>query len=173
MFSKVINLKGNGQILSKYQYEYQNNRYDLILVFADADKGSLQFVNTIETLGYKLFGDKAKGKLVFMFVNPVTLQVVLSHFGDVELKEKSKKLNSDYVLKLTGIKNYDAKDEQIKELVSKINSTNYNNMKERIKSLSTDYHVIPSTNLLNFLKNFENDDTSWVEDINKQIESFW
>ena len=168
-FSDVINLKGNGQILSRYQYEFQTNKHDMVLVFADADNGSLQFIDIIEKIGERIFGDKTKGKLVFMFVNPVTLQVVLSHFGDVELKSKSKKKNSVFVKELVGIDNYDAKEEQIKEIISKINSNNYLDMKKRIEKLSKDYHIVPSTNILEFLSYFENDDTSWIDDINNQI----
>ena len=173
IFSKVINLKGNGNILSKYQYEFQTGRYDIVLVFSDADKGSKQFVQIIEGLGSNLFGDKNKGELVFMFVNPVNLQVVLSHFGDVELNKKSKKGNSDIVYELTNVENYDAKEEQIKEIISLINTRNYYEMKERISKLSTNYYVVPSTNFLLFLNRFENDDTSWIDEINKQIASIW
>ena len=169
IFSPIVNLKGNGNIVARYQYEFQTNRYDLILVFADADKGSSQFINIIEGLGEKVFGDKDKGKLVFMYVNPVTLQLVLSHFGDVLLKNVGKKENSKIVEELTGISNYDAKDDQIKEMISKITYTNYKKMKERIKNISNDYHIVPSTNILSFLNNFENDDTSWIDEINKLI----
>ena len=169
IFLPVVNLKGNGEIVSRYQYKYQTTRYDLILVFADADKGSKQFIEIIEKLGENIFGDKEKGKLVFMFVNPVTLQVILSHFDKVKLLHTGKKENAIKVKELTGIEKYDAKEEQIKELIGKINSRNYIIMKENIKELSTDYKVKPSTNILSFLKNFENDDTSWVDEICNQI----
>ena len=168
-FSNVINVKGNGNILARYQYEFQTNRYDLVLVFADADKGSTQFISIIEGIGEKIFGDKKKGVLIFMFVNPVTMQVILSHLGDVELNHVSKNKNSETIRKLTGIDNYDAKEKQINELMQKINSRNYQEMKRRIEKMSSDYRVVPSTNLLMFLKNFENDDTSWVDEINNQI----
>lgn len=170
IFSPIINLKGNGKILARYQYEFQTNRHDLILVFADADEGSNQFIEIIEKLGLRIFGDATKGKLVFMFVNPVTLQIVLSHFGDVKLLNKSKKENSKFVFDYTGIDNYDAKEEQIKEITQKINTKNYYDMKSRISKLSDDYHIIPSTNILCFLNCFENKDESWINDINKQID---
>lgn len=168
-FPPVINLKGNGQIFPRYQYEFQTDRYDLVLVFADADKGSKQFIAIIEKIGKEIFGDSAKGKLVFMFVNPVTMQIVLSHFEKIELNHKSKKINSDLIKELTGIENYDAKDDQIKELIQKVTYTNYPIMKENIKDLSKDYLVVPSTNILTFLENFENDDSTWIDEIKNQI----
>ena len=58
IFPPIINLKGNGQIVSRYHYEYQNGRNDLILVFSDADKSSEQFIEIIEKLGKDVFGDK-------------------------------------------------------------------------------------------------------------------
>ena len=168
-FSNVINVKGNGNILPRYQYEFQTNRYDLVLIFADADKGSSQFIDIIEGIGEKVFGDKNKGVLIFMFVNPVTMQVILSHLDDVKLNYKSKNKNSEIIKKLTGIENYDAKDTQIKDLIQKVNYRNYEDMKRRISKLSNDYYKSPSTNLLQFLKNFENDDTTWIDEINNQI----
>lgn len=168
-FSPVVNLKGNGQIFPRYQYEFQTNKYDLVLVFADADKGSKQFIEIIQKIGKELFGDSSKGKLVFMFVNPVTMQIVLSHFAKINLKHKAKKINADMIKEITGIENYDAKEEQIKELIGKVNYKNYQIMKENIKELSNDYMVVPSTNILSFLENFESDDVSWIDEINNQI----
>ena len=169
IFSDVINLKGNGKIISRYQYEIQTGRYDLILVFCDADKGSSQFFDIVHKIGEDIFNDKNKGILVFIFANPVTLQIVLSHFGKVELSEKAKKLNKEIIKELTGIENYDAKDNQIKELISKINYTNYKIMKGNIKNISEDYRIIPSTNFLKFINRFESDDTTWIDEINRMI----
>ena len=60
-----------------------------------------------------------------MFVNPVTMLVVLSHFDKIQALSKSKKQNAEIIKKLTGIENYDAKDDQIKGLISKISYKNY------------------------------------------------
>ena len=168
-FSKVVNLKGNGNIISRYQYEFQTNKYDLVLVFADADKGSEQFIKIIESLGERLFGEKEKGGLIFMFVNPVTMQVVLSHLGEVSLTHKSKKANTTIIKDMTGIDNYTAKSDQIDAIIKMVKYSNYNDMKNRIRKLSEDYHDIPSTNILRFFENFENDDTTWIDEINEQI----
>lgn len=54
-------------------------------------------------------------------------------------------------------------------MISKINSRNYLVMKDNISLLSTDYLQVPSTNFLSFLNNFESDDTSWIDEINDEI----
>ena len=114
-------------------------------------------------------GYEEKGILVFIFSNPVTLQIVLSHFGKVELKDKAKKQNQQIIFELTGFKNYDAKEEQIKELIDKITYTNYQTMKENLQTILKDYKDIPSTNILLFLNRFESDDVSWIDEINKEM----
>ena len=107
-FPPSVNAKGNGKIFARYQYEIQRGYYDLILVFCDADKGSEQFLSIVYEIGEKFFSSGEDGFKVFIFANPVTLQIVLSHFGDVLLTKVSKKSNADVVESLTGIKNYDA-----------------------------------------------------------------
>lgn len=67
---------------------------------------------------------------VFIFANPVTLQIVLSHFGDVNLTKVGKKSNAAAVEDLTGIKNYEARKEQISEMISKIHLVLLMNSKE-------------------------------------------
>ena len=103
-FPPSVNAKGNGRIFARYQYEIQRGFYDLILVFCDADKGSEQFLSIVHEIGEKFFSSKERGFEVFIFANPVTLQIVLSHFGDVSLTKVAKKSNADAVEKLTGIK---------------------------------------------------------------------
>ena len=42
-FSETINVKGNGNIPAKYQFEQQLDYYDIVLIFCDADNGSEHF----------------------------------------------------------------------------------------------------------------------------------
>ena len=42
-------------------------------------------------------------------------------------------------------------------------------MKENVGKLSTDNNVISSTNILKFIENFESDDESWIEEINRRL----
>jgi uncharacterized Rmd1/YagE family protein len=165
-FPPAINVKGNGKIVARYQYEIQRGFNDVILVFCDADKGSSQFLNIVNDIGEKFFVDKKYGLEVFIFANPVTLQIVLSHFGDVMLKNVSKKKNADIVEKLTGVANYDAKEEQIESIINQIHFISIDILKKRLKIISTDFRIIPSTNFLHFLELFESDDCGWIDSIN-------
>lgn len=162
-----VNAKGNGRIFARYQYEVQRGFYDLILVFCDADKGSEQFLDIVHRIGKAFFSSPEAGFNVFMFANPVTLQIVLSHFGDISLTKVSKQSNAAIVEKLTGIKNYAAAQDQIKEMVGKIHYSSLGAFKERLKRLSTRFDDLPSTNFLLFLERFESDDVSWINEINR------
>ena len=165
-FPPSVNAKGNGKIFARYQYEIQRGYYDLILVVCDADRGSEQFLSIVYEIGEKFFSSREDGFKVFIFANPVTLQIVLSHFGDILLTKVSKKSNADVVESLTGIKNYDASQEQINEMIGKIHYKSMEDFKGRLSSISYDFNDLPSTNFLLFLNRFENSDTSWVDDIN-------
>lgn len=165
-FPPSVNAKGNGKIFARYQYEIQRGYYDLILVFCDADRGSEQFLSIVYEIGEKFFSSREDGFKVFIFANPVTLQIVLSHFGDILLTKVSKKSNADAVESLTGIKNYDASQEQIDEMIEKIHFRSMEDFKGRLSSISYDFNDLPSTNFLLFLNRFENSDISWVDDIN-------
>ena len=166
-FPPSVNAKGNGKIFARYQYEIQRGFYDIILVFCDADKGSEQFLSIVYQIGEKFYLSKENGFKVFIFSNPVTLQIVLSHFGDVCLTKVSKKANAVAVEKLTGIKNYDAKQEQIDEMIGKIHYSSMKEFKERMEKLSSDFNNLPSSNFLLFLKRFESKNSSWIDDINQ------
>ena len=124
------------------------------------------FLSLVRNIGEQFFAKKENGIEVFIFANPVTLQLVLSHFGDALLTKSSKKINKEIVEKLTGIKNYDAKKEQIKEMIDKIHFSSMDVFKERISKISLDYNVVPSTNFLIFLKRFESEDAGWIDAIN-------
>ena len=163
----AVNLKGNSNILARFQYEIQRGFYDVILIFCDADKGSEQFFAIVRQLGAMFFADPKDALEVFLFVNPVTLQVVLLHFDDVTLTKVAKKANAEAVERLTGIKNYDAKQEQIEALVDRISYRSLPAFKNRLGKISTDVHDLPSTNFLLFLERFENDDTRWIDEIDR------
>lgn len=164
-FAEPINVKGNENIFPRFQNEYNKGRYDLILIFCDGDNNSLQFQNIKNQIDNNIFGVSGIAERFIIFVNPVTLQVVLSHFADIKLTHKSKKANSKIVEEVTGITNYDAKEEQIIKMINNIHFRSYEEMKRRIEEISTSISDSPSTNFLNFLKKFESDSTDWIDDI--------
>ena len=92
----AVNAKGSGNIFARYQYEFQRNFYDLVLIFCDADKGSEEFFKLVDQIG-EFFIEKENAMQVFIFVNPVTLQIVLSHYGEVSITNVGKKSNAALV----------------------------------------------------------------------------
>ena len=164
-FAKAINVKGNGNIPARFQFEIQRGFYDAVLIFCDADKDSEQFYKLVCDIRKHFFSKKEDAMEVFIFANPVTLQIVLSHFGDVNLTKVGKKSNAAAVEDLTGIKNYEARKEQISEMISKIHFSSINEFKRRLANISTNFNDVPSTNFLTFLERFESSNTSWIDKI--------
>ena len=166
---KITNAKGISSIFSRYQEKYQSDSYSLVLVFCDTDKESKK--QYYKELKKKIndFHDNDVANKIIIFGNPCTMQIILSHFADIKLKSQSKKENSNYIEEYTGIKKYDAKEEQVKELMSKITRKNYETMKNNISKISTNDKEKPSTNILYFLNNLEKENMEWIEEINKNL----
>lgn len=167
-FKAVINSKGSGNIKARFQYALQNGYYDAVLVFCDVDCMSESFLHLFDDIG-EFFENKEDAIKVFIFANPVTLEIVLSHFGEANITYSGKKTNAPIVETLTGIKNYSAKEEQIKEMIGLIHYDSLDDFKERLSNISTNIRDVPSTNFLLFLERFENDNVDWVEEIQKAI----
>lgn len=106
---------------------------------------------------------------IIIFGNPCTMQIILLHFAEIKLTSQSKTINSKYIKEYVGIDNYKATDEQRRELFSKIKRSNYEKMKENVAKLSKDDNVTSSTNILKFVKKFESDDESWMDEINSKL----
>ena len=164
---KPINAKSASNVPGIYQEEFQKNIHELVLVVCDKDRIPTEYDNIIKKLD-SIHGE-GKGHNVVTFTCPCTLQVILSHFDEVSLSTQSKKLAQPIVEKLTGVKNYDAHHDQLKEICGKIFYRSYEVMKERVGKISTCPDDIPSTNILELLCNLESEDDSWIEEINKKI----
>lgn len=164
----LINAKSINTIFARYQQKYQSDSYSLVLVFCDTDKGPS---NRYLELKRKIneFHDADVADDIVIFGNPCTMQIMLSHFEEVKLTSQSKSVNGEYIEKLVGISNYKATEEQRKEFFGKIKRENYEVMKENISRLPTNDEEISSTNFLKFVKCFESEDESWIEEINKKL----
>lgn len=167
-FSDPINAKSINNIYNRYTDRYQSNSYDLVLIFCDTDKGPSEKYKEIKQRINDFHGIDIADDII-IFGNPCTMQIILSHFKDIKLTSQSKHVNAKYIEELAGIKGYDATEEQRKNLFSKIKRNNYEIMKENIKKLSTNDEDTSSTNFLKFIENFENDDDSWIDEINDQL----
>lgn len=163
-FKKIINAKSFFNILPRYTERFQTNSYDLVLIFCDTDKGpSDKYIDLKKRINKLHDVDVADD--IIIFGNPCTMQIILSHFGEIKLTSQSKAVNSEYIKNLTNISNYKATNEQRTELFKKIKKDNYKIMKKNIAKLSTNDKDTSSTNFLKFIENFENDDDTWVDAI--------
>lgn len=164
----LINSKSINNIASIYIARYQSNSYDVVLVFCDTDKYPYIKYNEIKQSIDKFHNAEVSDDIV-MFGNPCTMQIILSHFSEVKLTSQSKTINSKYIEKYVKISNYKATDEQRKELFSKIKRNNYEIMKQNIAKISANSNDVPSTNILKFFLNFENDNAIWIKQINDKL----
>ena len=167
-FKKIINAKSFFNVLPRYTERYQSNSYDLVLIFCDTDKGpSDKYINLKKKIN-ELHGNDVADDIV-IFGNPCTMQIILSHFGEIKLTSQSKAVNAKYIEKFTGIVNYKATKEQREELFGMIKRDNYETMKENVKKLSTNDKDTSSTNILKFIENFESDNDEWINTINSKL----
>lgn len=169
----LVNAESCSNISARYQDKYQSDTYDIIFAFCDTDRRPEKSFQIIREKINNIFGNEIAADKVIIFVNPCTMQVILSHFGKVSLRTQNKSKNSPEIQKLTGLdstSNYKGNKEQRDFVFSKITKENYEKMKNEILNLSTNYKNVPSTNFLYYLKCFESSYTSWIDDINKQIE---
>ncbi len=165
---RIKNAKSLTNIPPVYQSEYQNDNADLIVVFCDTELTPYeQFRSVCEKLD-RFHARHVWSNIVF-FSNPCTMQVQLSHFGNVALESNSKHRNAPIIKQLTGVDNYRARDEQRRHINSQITRQNYFVMKQNLEPLSRDYKVKPSTNFLTLLNYLENPNPSWVERIAKKL----
>lgn len=141
----IINAKGRDKLINRYQIVFNSHIYQQIYIFGDGDNDSTYIKKTIDAIA-NIRGDNEE---VFIYVNPVTLQVILSHFGKVSLTKVAKKNNATIVEQLTGIKNYDAHEEQIQQIVKMIKYESITSMVLNVNDLTNDYHKIPSSNAKN------------------------
>lgn len=162
---RLINAKGNGNIFARYQDIHQRNMYHLVFVFCDTEQKPHEQFNDIKNKIDELHDHKGIADKLVIFANPCTMQVVLLHFGDVVLKSNQKSKNAEDIEKLTGIKGYNASEEQRKELFDKITKSNYSEMKVRIKSMSTNSSDKNSSNIADLLNCLEMQDINWIEEI--------
>ena len=98
------------------------------------------------------------------------MQIILSHFGDVSLKNQGKKTNANVIEEYTGVKNYDAHEDQIDEICRQIFKRTYEPMKARISKINFGDETSASTNFIDFLLRFESDSSSWIIELSQSIE---
>jgi len=165
---KIVNAHSESSIPLRYQAEYNKNYHEVVLIVCDKDREPKEFDLLIKKMDLIL--GEGKSKEVIFFTCPCTLQIILSHFGEVELKTQAKKEARPIVEMFTGVQGYDAHKEQLQTICSKITQKTYCEMKQRICKMSSFPEDIPSTNLLELFENLENNDLTWIREINARLE---
>ena len=164
------NAHGNGNIFARYQDKYQNDSYDLVLIFCDTDKKPFEQYNDIKNKINEFHGNDDAADLIIIFGNPCTMQIVLGHWDSVILRTHKKRENAPIIERITGVCGYKAREDQRREIFSKIDKENYEEMKERVTKLPDDDTIVGSTNFDRFLEAFSQDNTTWIDEINKKLE---
>lgn len=166
-----INAHGASNIPARFQDAYQNDRYEIIVIFCDTDKAPYrEYALVKRKINAYLNKQKAFEKIT-IFANPCSMQIILLHFGEVSLKNQGKKTNASIIEQMTGVKDYRAHAEQIKELCGKIHQKTYPDMRGRVITLNIPDTVSASTNFITFLEYFESAESQWITMIRKYLRS--
>lgn len=167
----LVSADGNGNIPAIYQSYYQNDGYDLILIFCDTDKKpNKQYIKIKDKID-NIHGIDGSSEKVIIFANPCTMQIIIKHFSDVVLKTQAKKMNAPIIEQCTGVKDYDAKSDERKQLMSLVDNLNFNSMRFRVKNLSMDDSQIGSSNFSVFVERLLCPNASWISEINNFLNS--
>lgn len=165
-----INAKSASNIPARFQDIFQNNRYEIVLVFCDTDKAPYREYKEVKRKINKFLNKQKAAEKLIIFVNPCTMQIILSHFGDVSLKNQGKKTNAVVIERLTGVKDYDAHEDQVNAICKRIFQRTYADMKRRVEAINLPDTTSCSTNFFRFLERFEGSDPRWISAINRYLE---
>lgn len=166
---QALNAKGISNLFRQYQSKYQNQRYDLVLIFCDTETDPYQDFTKLREQVNSLHGRKVCDKVI-IFANPCSLQIILQHFGNVKLNTADKSKNENLIKRLTGVEEYRATENQRNKICSKINQENYVLMKNRVGKFSKEYVEPGSSNFSEWTVFFETESSNWIKKINKELE---
>jgi hypothetical protein len=163
------NASGNGNIPARYQDRYQNGTYELVLVFCDTDKKPYEQYEDIKRKINEFHGVANAADEVIIFGNPCTMQIIIKHWTDENIKSPAKAVNASLIKKFTGVENYKGRADQIEAVMDCVTIENYVDMCHRVSRLEKIDTVIGSSNFGRFMDFFESDDSEWIEKINYKL----
>lgn len=165
-----VNAKGESNLFARFQDAYNNDSYEVILIFCDTDKYPYREYSQVKKKINDFFDKRLAAQKLILWANPCSMQIILSHFGDVSLANQGKKTNADIIEKLTGVAGYDGHEKQITEICNHIFQRTYPEMKSRLVQEEYMDSYAGTSNIVRFLDLFENDDAKWIADIKKYLE---
>ena len=103
----LLNAESNGNIFPIYQYNFQNDDYDLILTLTDKDRPTYNDFKTLIEKINQFHGVDNYAEEIVIFGNPCTMQIILNHFSHktIFITKSNKKKNSPIIELLTIISN--------------------------------------------------------------------
>lgn len=166
----LVNANGNGNIPARYQDRYQNGAYEVVLVFCDTEKKPHEQYVDIKRKINEFHGVENAADEVVIFANPCTMQIIIKHWTDENIKSPAKKVNAPLIEKYTGVENYKGRTDQIKKVMECVTVENYVDMCQRVKGLDLDDAVTGNSNIGKYLDVFQRDDCGWIQEINISVE---
>lgn len=167
---ELDNAGGNGNIPARYQDRYQNSTHELVLVFCDTEKKPHEQYEDIKRKINEFHGLDSAADEVIIFSNPCTMQVISKHWTDEIIKSPAKPVNAPLIKEYTGVENYKARADQIKEVMKCITEDNYEDMRRRVDKLGESDCVLGNSNFKKYMQMLESSKDSWIEDINNKLE---
>lgn len=166
------NAGGNGNIPARYQDRYQNGAYELVLVFCDTEKKPYEQYEDIKRKINEFHGVNNAANEVTIFGNPCTMQIIMKHWTDENLKSPAKSVNAPLIKEFTGVDNYKGRADQIKAVMECITAENYVDMRQRVSRMEKIDTVTGSSNFGRFMELFESDSNVWIDEINTNVECY-
>lgn len=164
---KPINAKSASNIPAKYQEALASDSYSVVLIVCDMDRKPEAYNAVV--LGIEKILGEGNAEKIITFTRPCTLQIILSHFGEINLTTQAKSAAREDVELLTGVQNYDAHQDQLETICQKIFFKSWDPMRKRLSLLSTDPNDIPSSNILLLFERLSSDDYTWIDQVNKSV----
>lgn len=166
----LVNAGGNGNIPARYQDRYQNGTYEVVFVFCDTEKKPHEQYVDIKRKINEFHGVEHAADVVVIFANPCTMQIIIKHWTDDNIKSPAKKVNSPLIEKYTNVENYKGRADQIQMIMECITVDNYKDMSQRVNGLDLDDSVDGSSNFVKLIQCLEDQDYGWIDEINECIE---
>lgn len=166
----LVNAKGNGNIPAHYQDKYQNDSSDIVLVFCDTDREPYEQYEDIKRKIDEFHGIEGAAAKIIVFGNPCTMDIIIKHWADIDLKSPAKKTNAPIIEQHTGVANYRAKKDQIATLMELVTTDNYEDMKSRIETRSSNDEEMNSNNFDYLISCLDNADDRWISRINQLLD---
>ena len=166
---KLINAKNNGNIFSHFQIEFQSGYSEYIFILCDTDKKPYTDFLKIKNKINNFLDKKDSADDIVIYSNPCIAQIIIFHWCDKILLSHKKYKVAPIIEKYTGVKDYDAHELQLNEIMKKIDKENYNYMKQRLKKNLSNYNTNGSSNFITLLEYLESNDFSWIKKLSKKI----